>query len=184
MEEWRDIKGYEGLYQVSNTGKVKSLERTVRIGRGYRTVTEKIMKPRENNHGYLQLHLCREGKRKLCRIHRLVAQAFLPNPDNLSEVNHKDENKQNNYVENLEWCSHSYNNTYNDKAKKVGKKLSKPVYSINKESGLITYWESAKVAGRILGIDSSHITKCCKGKMKSIGGFYWHYADSEEVCDE
>ena len=184
-EIWKPVRNYEGLYEVSNMGRVKSLERTVRIGRGYRIVPEKILKAEKNNHGYLQLHLYREGKRKLCRIHRLVAIAFLENHNNLPEVNHKDENKQNNCVENLEWCSRSYNNTYNDKAKKAGKKISKPVYSIDKESGLITYWESAKVAGRILGIDSSHITRCCKGKIKSIGGFYWHYAsDSEEVANE
>ena len=178
-EEYRDIKGWEGLYQVSNLGNVKSLERTIRNGRGYYKIPERILKAGTNKQGYLQVHLYREGKRKSCRIHRLVADAFLENPNNLPEVNHKDEDKENNKAENLEWCSHSYNSSYNDRAKKIGKKISKPVYSINKESGLITYWESAKVAGRILGIDSSHITRCCKGKMKSIGGFYWMYAEEE-----
>ena len=181
-EIWRDIEGYKGLYQVSNTGKVKSLERTVRNGRGYRTVQERILKTGKNNHGYLQLHLYKEGKRKLCYVHRLVATAFCENPMGYDEINHKDEDKTNNMAENLEYCSRSYNCTYNGLAKRTGKKMSKPVYSIDKESGLITYWESAKEAGKVLGIDSSHIARCCKRKIKSIGGFYWHYADeSEEV---
>ena len=177
-EEWRDIKGYKGLYQVSNTGKVKSLN--------YRkTGKEGILKAYDNGHGYLFVVLSKEGNREQPLVHVLVATAFLDNADNLPEVNHKDENKQNNHMENLEWCSHSYNNTYNDKAKKVGKKLSKPVYSIDKESGLITYWESAKEAGKVLGIDQGNITRCCKGKRyKSVGGYYWHYAESEEVANE
>ena len=186
MEEWKDIEGYEGRYQVSNTGKVKSLERTVwNSGRGYyRTVPEKILKAYPDRYGYLYVVLCKDGKDKKGKIHRLVAQAFLPNTSNLPDVNHKDENKQNNYVENLEWCSKLYNNTYNGRAKKVGKKNSKPVYSINKESGLITYWESAKEAERQTGISNSHICRCLKGNLKSTGGFYWHYADSEEVANE
>ena len=102
MEEWRDIQGYEGLYMVSNLGRVKSLNY-------HRTGKERIMKPSDNGHGYLFVVLCKDGKDKNCRINRLVAQAFLPNPDNLPEVNHKDENKYNNCVENLEWCDRSYN---------------------------------------------------------------------------
>ena len=178
-EEWRDIEGYKGLYQISSYGRVKSLERMKRNSRGYHKIPERILKPYVSGHGYLQVQLYKEGNRKPYHVHRLVATAFLENTKGYTEVNHKDENKQNNHMDNLEWCSHSYNNSYNDKGKKAGKKISKPVYSVNKESGLITYWESAKVAGRILGIDSSHITKCCKGKMKSIGGFYWMYAEEE-----
>ena len=185
MEEWRDVKGYKGYYQVSNMGSVKSLERTVRNGRGYRIVPERILKTGKNNHGYLQVHLYKEGKRKLCCVHRLVATAFCENLEGYKEINHIDENKLNNRADNLEFCSRSYNCTYNGLAKRTGKKLSKPVYSIDKESGLIMFWESAREAGKVLGIDSSHITRCCKGKIKSIGGFYWHYvSESEEVCDE
>ena len=182
-EIWKDIEGYEGLYQVSNMGRVKSLERMKWCGLNggcYRIVPEKIMKGVGDGNGYLQVGLYREGKRKKCRINRLVAQAFLENPDNLPEVNHKDENKKNNCVDNLEWCSHSYNMTYNSRAKKVGKKNSKPVYSIDKESGLITYWESIREASRQLGISKGNICSCLKGKMKSIGGFYWIYADDDD----
>lgn len=197
-EIWRDIKDYEGYYQVSNRGIVKSLNYR-------RTGKERIMKGVPDGYGYLQVKLCKDGKDKKCRINRLVAQAFIENPDNLPEVNHKDENPKNNCVENLEWCDRSYNINYGTRNKKAGKKIaekltgrkqteehikkraekhSKPVYSIDKESGLITYWESAKEAGRVLGIDPSSITRCCKGKVKSAGGYTWHYVESEEVANE
>ena len=190
MEEWRDIEGYKGLYQVSNMGRVKSLERTVwNNSRGcYVTVPERIRKAKKNNKGYLMLGLSKDAKVKCYLVHRLVATAFVENPEGYTEVNHKDENKENNKAENLEYCSRSYNNSYNGRAKKAAKKIAekrkKPVFSVDKESGLITYWESAKEAGEVLGIAPTNITRCCKGRKKSIGGFYWFYADSEEVCDE
>ena len=184
-EEWKDIVGFEGYYMVSNLGRVKSLERTVRNGRGYRIVPEKIINPYASGDGYLQVKLWKDGKVEQPLVHRLVATAFLENTEGYKEINHKDENKQNNCVDNLEWCSRSYNNRYNDKAKKAGKKtaekLSKPVYSINKESGLVTYWESAKVASRQTGIASSNICACLKGRQKSCGNHYWFYADDDDT---
>ena len=184
MEEkeiWKDIEGFEGLYQVSNMGRVKSLERTVwNKGTGYyMTVSERILKANNVGKGYLQVKLFKDGKRKTCYIHRIVATAFLDNPKNYNEVNHKDEDKTNNCVDNLEWCSHSYNNNYGTKNQRAVKKLSKPVIGVDKVTGLILEFPSAKEAGGVLGIDSSHITQCCKGKYKSIGGFVWHYADTE-----
>lgn len=204
MEEkeiWKDVVGYEGYYMVSNLGRVKSLERTVWNSRGYRTVKERILKPGKNSYDYLQVHLHQDGKDKWYTVHKLVATAFCENPKGYTEVNHKDENKQNNCMENLEWCSRSYNNTYNGRAKKAGKKAgkklrgrklseetikkmsekrSKPLYSINKESGLILEFPSAKEASRVLGINSSSITRCCQGKLKSCGGFYWMYANNND----
>ena len=171
-EEWRDIKGFEGKYQISNMGRVKSLN--------YRhTGKEKILKSYDYGQGYLYVHLCKDGKRKQCRINRLVAQAFISNSDNLPEVNHKDENKKNNCVENLEWCSKSYNINYGTGSKRSAEKRSKPVFSVDKESGLIMWWQSANEAGEVLGIRQSHITECCKGKIKSAGGHYWFYADDD-----
>ena len=176
-EEWRDIKGFEGLYQVSNLGRVKSLNYR-------RTGKEGILKGKDNGKGYLFVQLYKEGKVEKPLVHRLVATAFLENPDNLPEVNHKDEKPENNCVDNLEWCSHSYNNTYNDKAKKAGKKtaekLSKPVFSVNKESGLIMWWQSAREAERCTGINNSSIIQCCKGKYHSAGNHIWFYADDNE----
>ena len=208
MEEiWRDIKGYEGKYQISNTGKVKSLERTVWDSRGcYRTVPERILKAQDNGVGYLYIVLCKNGKGKLFYVHRLVGQAFIENPEGYTELNHKDENKQNNCMENLEWCSRSYNLSYNERAKKAGKKagkkvaeklkgrklpeeqikkMSKPVIGINKVNGLIVEFPSTKEAERQTGIPHQNIGKCCNGKgYKSAGGYYWIYSDSEEVDHE
>ena len=182
-EIWKDIEGYEGLYQVSNLGRVKSLERTIWNNGGLYKKSERILKAYDNGHGYLRVELYKEGNREQPLVHVLVATAFLDNADNLPEVNHKDENKYNNCVENLEYCSRLYNNTYNGRAKKVGEKntnnpkISKPVFSVNKESGLIMYWESIMEAERCTGINNGNITQCCKGKLKSAGNHIWFYAD-------
>ena len=166
MEEiWRDIKGFEGKYMVSNLGRVKSLNYN-------KTGKEKIMKGVPDGYGYFQLSLCKEGKVKNCRINRLVAQAFIPNPDNLPEVNHKDKIRTNNRVDNLEWCTTQYNVEYSK---------AKAVIGINKVSGLILEFPSANEAKRQTGINQSNIIQCCKGRRNSAGGFYWHYVESEEV---
>ena len=187
-EIWKDIEGYKGLYQVSNKGRVKSLERAVWNSKGYcKTVSERILKPVKTSRGYLQVFLYKEGKRKRPCIHRLVAEAFIPNTENLEQVNHIDEDKTNNCVENLEWCDRLYNMTYNGRAKKVGEtnknnpKLCKPVFSINKESGLIMWWQSAHEAERTLGISNANINACLKGKAKSAGGHIWFYADDNDT---
>ena len=128
MEEkeiWKDIEGYEGLYQVSNMGRVKSVERTIwNSGKGcYKTVHERILKAEINNSGYLLVGLSKGGKVKLCSIHRLVAEAFIPNIDNLPCINHKDENKVNNHMENLEWVTYKENNNYGTHNEKIAEKL-------------------------------------------------------------
>ena len=219
MEEiWKDIKGYEGLYQVSNTGKVKSLEKLKWNGRGYQKLPERIMKGKKCGRGYLQVRLFKDGKSKNYYLHRLVAVAFIPNPDNLPQVNHRNEIKTDNCVDNLEWCDAKYNSNYGTKnqriaeklrgrkhseeaikkmseklrgrklpeeiIKKIAEKNSKPVYSVDRETGLITYWKSACEASRQTGIDQGNITRCCQGKMKSAGNHIWFYADSEEVANE
>ena len=167
-EEWRDIKGYEGKYMVSNLGRVKSLNYS-------NTGKEGILNARDNGKGYLRVILWKDGKDKKYRINRLVAQAFIPNPDNLPEVNHKDEDKTNNRVENLEWCSRQYNVEYSQ---------GKAVIGINKVSGLIVEFPSAREAERQIGINSRNICACLKGRQKSTGGYYWIYAESEEVANE
>ena len=120
-------------------------------------------------------------------MHRLVAQAFCENPEGYDEVNHKDENKQNNCADNLEYCSRSYNLSYNGRAKKAGKKAaekltnhpktSKPIIGIDKVTGLIVEFVSSREAERQTGIANQNINACCKGKRKSTGGFYWMYAN-------
>ena len=176
-EEWRDIKDYEGIYQISNRGNVKSLNYR-------RTGKERILKGSKDSNGYLQVHLCKDGKMKAYCVHRLVASAFLENPMGYTDVNHKDENKENNCIENLEWCSRLYNNTYNGRAKRIGKKRSKPIIGFDKVLGLIVKFSSAHEAEVETGIASSHITACCKGKRKSAGGYIWQYLeDDKEVAN-
>lgn len=183
MEEkeiWKDIEGWGGMYQVSNMGRVKSLERTVWNGRGYyKTVHERILKPKKDKDGYLQVQLWKEGKCKWYKIHRLVSQAFLANPQNLPEVNHINEIKSDNHVDNLEWVTCKENLNHGTRNQRISEKKSKPVIAINKVSGLIMYWNSAKEASRVLGIAKSHICNCLKGRAKSAGNFYWYYAYEE-----
>ena len=122
IEEWRPIEGYEGLYEVSNTGQVRSLDRYVKTCyEAYKLHKGKILSPAKDKNGYLKVHLCCNGKHNIIRVHRLVALTFLPNPDNLPEVNHKDEVKTNNNVDNLEWCDRKYNNNYGTKIERQKK---------------------------------------------------------------
>ena len=172
-EIWKPVVDYENLYEVSNLGRVKSLN--------YRhTGKERVLKGMKNRYDYLQVILYKDNKGKTWTIHKLVAIAFLDNPNNLPVINHKDENKENNCVQNLEWCSVLHNNTYNDRAKKIGKKLSKAVFSVDKESGLIMWWQSAKEAEKCTGIPNQNICACCKGKLKSAGNHLWFYAEDDE----
>lgn len=129
QEIWKDIKGYEKLYQVSNLGRIRSLDRIILQYNGYddgeRLYKGKILKPCIKPNGYSQVGLWKDKKVKWFIIHRLVAETFIPNPENKPQVNHKDENKQNNNIKNLEWCSCSYNINYGTRNDKVRFKLIK-----------------------------------------------------------
>lgn len=168
-EIWKDIDGYNGLYQVSNLGRVKSLNYN-------KTGIEKILKPKKSKLGYLSLWLYKKGsKRKDVRINRLVATAFLPNPNNYPVVNHKDENPQNNCVENLEWCTYQYNINYGNCKQKMSKGKYKPICQFSKDGTLIKIWDGAKQAADELNIDFRHISDCCKCKRKTAYGYKWHF---------
>ena len=163
-EIWRNIDGFENLYQVSNLGRVKSIEKIDSLGHKRK---EKILKPITIKGGYLRVVLYKNNKTHRYLIHRLVASAFISNPNNLPEINHINEINNDNRVDNLEWCSREYNNQY---SKNI------PVYSINKTTNEIAYYNSLTDAGKVLNINKSSICSCLKGKLKSSGGRYWYYA--------
>lgn len=120
MEIWKEIKGYEGLYEVSNLGRVRSVDRTVLYKNGQTHIHKgKLLVPGVGKTGYMQVCLCKNGEMKHPLIHRLVAETFIPNPDNLPQINHKDENPSNNVLDNLEWCTAEYNLKYGGRYLKV-----------------------------------------------------------------
>ena len=158
MEEWRPVVGYEGIYEVSNLGNIKSLNY-------HRSGEEGTLSANPDKNGYMKITLCKNGKTKSHLLHRLVAEAFIPNPDNLPDVNHKDENPSNNHLDNLEWCTREYNINYGSRNKKLAKKISKKVKCIT--TGEI--FNCIKEANEKYNIHCGNIGQCCKGKLKSAG---------------
>lgn len=174
-EYWRPVVGYEGLYEGSNLGRVKSLDRWVKCPNGtVRFYKGKILKPRTNGRGYLQVTLSKNGKIKNFLVHRLVAEAFLQNNDNLPCVNHKDENPQNNNVNNLEWCSYEYNNKYGTRIERDALTKSKPVLQYTLDGVFVREWESTMECGRN-GFNQGHVAACCRGEQKTHKDFIWKY---------
>lgn len=181
MEEiWKDIKGFEGLYQVSNLGRIKNSR------------TGKIINPYQNNNDYYLVSLSNKGVVFKKTVHRLMAEAFLPNPDNLPCVNHKSECKTENFVwvnpdgtvdpdkSNLEWCTYTYNNAYGSKPERISQKLingisSKPILQLTLDGKFIKEYPSIKEAERQTDINNACICLCCNGKLKTAGGFRWEY---------
>lgn len=187
-EEWKDVAGYEGKYQVSNLGNVKGVERYVRHRYGIRVVKEKILSLVKDKNGYLIATLSKNDNEKKCKVHRLVAQAFIPNPDNLPQVNHKDEDKTNNRVDNLEWCSGDYNSNYGTRNERAAKsKINHPLFSkavLCVETGVI--YPSAKEIQRELGYCTvSSICQCCLGKKyyHTAYGYHWKYVEEKKKMD-
>ena len=183
IEVWEDIKGYEGLYQVSNMGRVKSLERTVTRKNGRRqTIQERILNPKTERNGYLRIELCNgSGKKKSFLVHRLVCEAFHENTENNKPcVNHIDENKANNTASNLEWCTYKENLNHGTRSARSAKALSKPVGQYAKDEELIKIWQSTREVQRQLGLDQSTISKVALGKRKTAYGYVWKYIEEEK----
>jgi len=176
-EKWKDIEGYEGYYQVSNYGNVKSLER-IKRGKGNAKIklNEKLLVQRLDYCGYLVVHLCKEGKVKTFKVHRLVAQAFISNPFNKETVNHIDELKTNNNVENLEWMTFLENIRYGKlRSKKISKAKSRPILQFDVNENYVKRYCSATEASEINKIPLSNIVECAGGKHKHAGGYIWKY---------
>lgn len=180
-EIWKPIDGYENLYEVSNYGRVKSL------GNGKSNNSkERFLKASKEGNGYLRVGLSKDGKKKDFKVHRLVASAFIENPNNLPQINHIDEDKQNNHVSNLEWCTAEYNNNYGTHNERVAKsltgvfntKVSKAVFQYTKQGEFIAEFPSVSEVQRQLGYPIQHISHCCLGKRKSANGYIWRYKET------
>lgn len=165
-EEWRDIAGYENLYQVSNLGRVKALGN----GKTHNS-KEHLLKPEKDIGSYLRVRLSKQGKQKHYKIHRLVAEAFIPNPKNLPEINHRNESKTDNRASNIEWCTRLYNHNYGTINQRISKSLSKKVMCIETNKVYCSVKE-AKNETKL-----NHIDAVCRGKRKTCGGFHWQYVE-------
>lgn len=173
MEIWKDIKDYEGLYQVSNKGRIKSLERRCKTAKGSRLVPEKIYAQTLDTYGYPIVTLHKNGKRKTMTIHRLVANAFIENPNNYSSVNHIDENKMNNSINNLEWCTTQYNNEFGTRTKRIRETQQKAIYQCDLDGNIIREWEGMGIMSRETGYDQGLISRVCNNKRKTAYGYKW-----------
>lgn len=175
-EQWKPVVGFEGFYEVSNLGRVRSLDRVTVYGNGVKRIfTGRILTPCDAGKGYRNVMLQANGKRSTPRVCRVVAKAWIPNPDDLPQVNHKDEDKTNDAVDNLEWCSAVYNTNYGTGIERRASKIRRKVNQYDLNGCLIKEWDSISEASQNLGIDNSHITRCCKGRLKQTGGFKWDY---------
>ena len=162
MEVWKDVDGYNGLYDVSNYGRIRNHKK------------KNILHP-STDKGYKHICLRKNGVTKCYKVHRLVALAFIPNPDNKPQINHIDENRSNNNVENLEWCTAKYNSNYRERVKRMSKSHEKKVSVYDDKGNKIKTYESILIAAKENNLDSSSITKCCKHKRKMCGGMRWEY---------
>ena len=195
VEIWKDYKDYEGLYQASNIGRMRSLDRWVSSKNGsMRFIKGRILKLFNNNQGYLHVVLSKNNKVKAYLVHRIIAETFLPNTDNLPCVNHKDEDKTNNSVENLEWCDAKYNSNYGTRNERMSKSLTNNIYTSRKvdvydlDMNFIETLPSIEECGRKYNVSTGNVGHCCNGgrwsdkthttwrKVNRVGNyiFRWH----------
>lgn len=180
MEEWRPIKDYEGFYEVSNLGRVKSLDRIIIDSKGRKRLFEgKIMKLKSDRYGYLYVSLNKNGKKNF-KVHRLVAEAFIPNTEDKKHVDHINTNKEDNRVENLRWVTPKENNNNeltkeHKKGCQLGEKnaCSKCVIQISLDGKLIKKYGSINEATRETGFNKKYISFCCNGKIENYKGYKW-----------
>ena len=178
IEEFKDIEGYENYYQISNCGRVKSVERKVfrKNGTLY-SQKEQYIKLTINKNGYYYVTLRKNNKIKTFLVHRIVAKAFIPNPNKLPQVNHINENKLDNKICNLEWCDNLYNENYGTGKTRAGLLHRKAVIQYDKDNNFIYKFNSGIDAERETNIDNASISRCCYGKQHKAGGYYWRFAN-------
>jgi len=174
-ETWKPVVGFEGLYEVSSSGKVRGIKRG------------KIVSQHIHRTGYMYTVLTKNSKPHTLSVHRIVAKAFIPNPDNKREVNHKDFNKTNNNLKNLEWATTQENRDWNLQSEKLVKKRKETLAKMTEKTrvkvnqydlngNFVKTWDCIRSAGKTLKIDESNISTCCRGRLKTSGGYIWRRA--------
>lgn len=188
-EIWKDIKGYEGLYKISNNGRIRRYNNS---SKKYKRIPPfHYIKNHIDKNGYYRVILSKNNEVKNYLLHRLIAETFISNPKNLPEVNHKDEIKTNNNIDNLEWCTKSYNCSYGTRTKRIAEKMK--IINKGKHYSIKTEFKKGQNAKKIINITTnkvynsmqeamndtkipiSNLCNCCKGKLKTAGGFIWRY---------
>lgn len=177
IEVWKPHPEFQ-FVEVSTLGNVRTFDREVTTNSGVRLVNGRVLKPFYNKDGYLLTKITVDGKRITKGIHRLVAETFIPNPENLSQVNHKDCNRDNNNTSNLEWVTSEYNIKYRESH---GKALNHPVFAINLSTLKISRFSSQSEAGRILGVHKQAVNMVVKGRYKKAGGYWFTNADDNAI---
>ena len=189
VEVWKDIEGYEGLYQVSSHGQVRSVEcDTIRYRNGQPRPYHKrqqLRKQKISAKGYMRVGLHRDSVEKTYLVHRLVAQAFIPNPGNLPEINHKDQNPANNRADNLEWCTRKYNMNYGDLHERQVNAVSHPIEQLTMDGQHVAYFRSAKELERLSGgkyyeRDVRRVAKSKTTRHSSVYGFRWRCVEKTD----
>lgn len=163
MSDFHDIYGYAGLYKISPDGQVLNVQ------------TGNLLKGNINSHGYMVFSLTKGGQKKDCKLHRLLAQTFIPNPNNYECINHKDGNKLNNSLVNLEWCTKGYNN-FHARTVLNASADEKPVCQTTMNGEFVALWASIGKAAKTMRVSPPCIADCCEGRAKSAAGFVWEYA--------
>ena len=174
METWKDVVGYEGLYQVSDAGRVRSLDRVDRFGR---THVGRILRPTVQRNGYIFVNLSDRGRQKHALIHRLVAECFVENVHCFNEVNHINEDKADNSASNLEWCVHKYNMNYGTARARTAKAQGRKVHKLSLDGEVLNESESVRAAARAIGHNHKDIYNVCNGLRPTAGGYKWAYAE-------
>lgn len=183
-EEWRPIKGYEGLYEISNMGRVKRLGRKSITSSGkVRYLKEALRQPQKSKKGYMNVRLTNKGVYKSFIVHRLVAEAFIENPLNKPQVNHIDEDRSNNRVDNLEWVTCIENNNHGSRNEKISKIQRKPVEGMSlKDKSTLKYKQLKDTS--FDGFNHLMVSRCCRGIQYKHRGYIWRFLTEEEIYNE
>lgn len=181
MEQWHDVKGFEGIYKVSSLGRIKSLTRTITYKNGAKHLTKgKMLKPIMDSYGYYRATLYKNGHAYQRLVHRIVADEFVSNPNNYSDINHKNEMRTDNRSENLEWCTKKYNNNYGRHNDHLSLAKCKSIYQLDSDHNIIAKWKSINEAVQGLKLPkASHcnISACLHGRIQHAYGYTWRFAE-------